>query len=89
MNHVPINFALPEPGDRPPPARRMPAGRPPSGRAGRAATGPSLGKPEPNGEPFGELGVVTPEDADWRDQTGAPADKQPGNSKGKKDTRRC
>jgi Ca2+-binding RTX toxin-like protein len=27
-----------------------------------------------NGEPFGELGVVRRQDADWQDQTGAPAD---------------
>ncbi|HSW25431.1 MAG TPA: hypothetical protein VLJ62_21910 [Burkholderiaceae bacterium] len=35
-----------------------------------------------NGEPFGELGLVKQGDAAWRDQTGAPADPQPGNIPG-------
>jgi Ca2+-binding RTX toxin-like protein len=32
-----------------------------------------------NGEPEGELGLVTQRDPDWREQTGAPDDPQPGN----------
>jgi Ca2+-binding RTX toxin-like protein len=32
-----------------------------------------------NGEPYGELGVVRQGDFAWRDQTGGPADPQPGN----------
>jgi hypothetical protein len=40
-----------------------------------------------NGEPFGELGLVLPQDDDWNDQTGGPADPQPGNDKGKKDVK--
>jgi hypothetical protein len=35
-----------------------------------------------NGEPEGELGLVMQKDFAWRDQTGAPADPQPGNIKG-------
>ena len=35
-----------------------------------------------NGEPFGELGLVTQNDFDWQLQTGAPADVQPGNIPG-------
>jgi Ca2+-binding RTX toxin-like protein len=35
-----------------------------------------------NGEPNGELGLVKQQDPDWRDQTGAPADPQPGNIPG-------
>jgi hypothetical protein len=35
-----------------------------------------------NGEPFGELGLVTQKDFDWQAQTGAPADVQPGNIPG-------
>lgn len=34
-------------------------------------------------EPFGELGLVLQHDPDWRQQTGAPADPQPGNGNGK------
>ena len=56
--------------------------------ADQTRTGPSLGKPERNGEAFGEIGVVTHGDANWRNQTGAPADDQPGISRGGKDTRR-
>ena len=40
--------------------------------------------PARNGEPFGELGLVRQEDAVWHDQTGAPADPQPGNTSGGK-----
>jgi Ca2+-binding RTX toxin-like protein len=40
-----------------------------------------------NGEPFGELGLVLPQDDDWKDQTGGPDDPQPGNDKGKKDVK--
>ena len=39
-----------------------------------------------NGEPFGELGLVTNADADWGDQNGAPSDPQPGNRPGQRDT---
>jgi Ca2+-binding RTX toxin-like protein len=35
-----------------------------------------------NGEPEGELGLVTQRDAAWQDQTGAPIDPQPGNIPG-------
>ncbi|WP_020680160.1 DUF4347 domain-containing protein [Marinobacterium rhizophilum] len=34
--------------------------------------------PARNGEPDGELGLVTQKDADWGDQTGGPADPQSG-----------
>ncbi|MGC9329555.1 MAG: calcium-binding protein, partial [Candidatus Hinthialibacter sp.] len=37
-----------------------------------------------NGEPYGELGLVLQKDEFWKDQTGAPADKQPGNTPGGK-----
>ena len=37
-----------------------------------------------NGEPFGELGLVTQKDAYWQDQTGGPRDPQPGNVPGGK-----
>jgi Calx-beta domain/RTX calcium-binding nonapeptide repeat (4 copies) len=39
-----------------------------------------------NGEPFGELGMVTNADADWGDQSGGPGDPQPGNRNGPRDT---
>jgi Ca2+-binding RTX toxin-like protein len=39
-----------------------------------------------NGEPFGEIGLVDQDDADWGDQHGGPRDPQPGNGKGKRDT---
>jgi hypothetical protein len=36
-----------------------------------------------NGEPHGEIGLVTQRDRDlWRDQTGGPTDPQPGNIPG-------
>jgi Ca2+-binding RTX toxin-like protein len=35
-----------------------------------------------NGEPDGEIGLVTQRDNAWRDQTGAPIDPQPGNIPG-------
>merc|ERR1711991_85594 len=35
--------------------------------------------PARNGEPLGELGLVTQQDWAWQDQTGAPDDPQPGN----------
>jgi hypothetical protein len=38
--------------------------------------------PERNGEPFAELGLVRQQDDEWQDQTGAPADPQPGNTGG-------
>ena len=37
-----------------------------------------------NGEPEGEIGLVTQKDFDWQDQTGAPDDPQPGNIPGGK-----
>lgn len=40
-----------------------------------------------NGEPFGELGLVTSQDAAWGDQHAAPADPQPGNGKASRDKR--
>ncbi|MEX2149864.1 MAG: LEPR-XLL domain-containing protein [Steroidobacteraceae bacterium] len=44
-----------------------------------ADTGASAAR---NGEPEGELGVVIQQDFAWQDQTGAPADPQPGNVPG-------
>ncbi|HMC71529.1 MAG TPA: Ig-like domain repeat protein, partial [Mycobacteriales bacterium] len=38
--------------------------------------------PARNGEPFGELGIVTQKDAAWGDQRGKPRDPQAGNSPG-------
>src|SRR5262249_15163795 len=35
-----------------------------------------------NGEPNGELGMVIQKDFAWQDQSGAPADPQPGNTSG-------
>jgi Ca2+-binding RTX toxin-like protein len=40
--------------------------------------------PTRNGEPKGELGLVTQKDSDWGAQTGAPEDPQPGNNGGNK-----
>ncbi len=40
-----------------------------------------------NGEPFGEIGLVSHEDADWGDQHGGPADPQPGHITQKRDER--
>jgi Ca2+-binding RTX toxin-like protein len=37
-----------------------------------------------NGEPFGEIGLVTQKDSYWQDQTGGPRDPQPGNVPGGK-----
>jgi hypothetical protein len=42
----------------------------------------AAGNPERNGEPHGELGLVTQKDLDWQSQTGAPDDPQPGNIPG-------
>jgi len=42
------------------------------------------GDPARNGEPFGELGLVQQQDADWQSQTGAPDDPQAGNIAGGK-----
>jgi Ca2+-binding RTX toxin-like protein len=39
-----------------------------------------------NGEPFGEIGLVTSQDADWQDQSGPPSDPQPGTRNGARDT---
>jgi len=41
-----------------------------------------------NGEPFGELGLVIQQDADWHVQTGGPDGPQAGNGKGTKDQQR-
>ncbi|MEA3511223.1 MAG: hypothetical protein U9R51_07290, partial [Actinomycetota bacterium] len=41
-----------------------------------------------NGEPYGELGLVTQKDEDWKAQTGAPADPQPGSVSGPRDVLR-
>ena len=50
--------------------------------------GAGLGAAARNGEPFGELGLVIPQDANWREQTGGPDDPQAGNNGGvKKDAR--
>ncbi len=38
--------------------------------------------PARNGEPRGEIGLVTQSDPEWQDQTGAPADPQAGNIPG-------
>ncbi len=38
--------------------------------------------PTRNGEPFGELGLVTSQDAAWQDQKGSSRDPQPGNTGG-------
>ena len=38
-----------------------------------------------NGEPFGEIGLVTNADADWQAQSGPPADPQPGNRNHQRD----
>jgi Ca2+-binding RTX toxin-like protein len=35
--------------------------------------------PDRNGEPLGELGLITQQDWAWQDQTGSPDDPQPGN----------
>ncbi|MHC4088881.1 MAG: hypothetical protein ACYSVY_01125, partial [Planctomycetota bacterium] len=48
----------------------------------RAADEGVMADAERNGEPYGELGLVTQRDQDWQDQTGAPADPQPGNIPG-------
>jgi Ca2+-binding RTX toxin-like protein len=40
--------------------------------------------PTRNGEPFGELGLVTSQDAAWGDQKGGSRDPQPGNTGGAK-----
>jgi hypothetical protein len=39
-----------------------------------------------NGEPYGEIGLVTSADADWGDQNGGPRDPQNGAYKGKRDS---
>jgi len=46
--------------------------------ADQTRVGPGLGTEARNGEPFGELGLVTQEDDDWQAQTGAPDDPQQG-----------
>ncbi|MHC4908440.1 MAG: beta strand repeat-containing protein, partial [Planctomycetota bacterium] len=46
--------------------------------ADQTRVGPGLGDPARNGEPFGELGLVTHEDDDWKAQTGGPDDPQQG-----------
>ena len=44
--------------------------------------------PDRNYEPFGELGMVRQEDRDWQEQTGPPADPQPGNLQGQREIMR-
>jgi Ca2+-binding RTX toxin-like protein len=44
--------------------------------------GDTSADPARRGEPEGELGLVTQRDVDWQEQTGAPADPQPGNIPG-------
>src|SRR5262249_23048616 len=57
------------------------------GPAGGMA-GVGFGDPLRNGEPFGELGVVRQQDADFQAQNGPPRDPQAGNTPGtKRDTR--
>ncbi|MBI3447905.1 MAG: hypothetical protein HY049_03135 [Acidobacteria bacterium] len=46
-------------------------------RAADAGTDPAR-----NGEPLGEIGLVTQKDSYWQDQTGAPGDPQAGNLHG-------
>ena len=48
--------------------------------AGRTRAADAGTDPLRNGEPNGELGVVIRKDFAWRDQTGARADSQPGNT---------
>jgi Ca2+-binding RTX toxin-like protein len=48
----------------------------------RAVDSGNTTNPERNGEPDGELGLVTQKDSQWQDQTGAPIDPQPGNIPG-------
>ena len=45
--------------------------------ADRTRVGTGLGTAARNGEPFGELGLVTPQDADWNAQNGPPVGPQP------------
>jgi Ca2+-binding RTX toxin-like protein len=45
--------------------------------ADQTRIGAGLGAADRNGEPFGELGIVQPRDADWRLQTGGPLGPQP------------
>jgi len=42
------------------------------------------GDPSRNGEPYGELGLITQRDALWQSQHGGPRDPQPGNASGSK-----
>ena len=44
--------------------------------------------PARNGEPFGELGLVTQQDAAWGDQHGGPRDPQPGHEHNHRDIHR-
>ena len=44
--------------------------------------GTDVGNVTRNGEPNGEMGLITQKDAAWHDQTGAPYDPQPGNVPG-------
>ena len=46
------------------------------------------GDPVRDGEPWGELGMVSHVDAAWGDQNGKPRDPQPGNSHGARDVLR-
>ncbi len=52
----------------------------------------AVGDPARNGEPYGEMGLITPQDKlapfDWNTQAGAPIDRQAGNTPGgRRDTR--
>lgn len=44
--------------------------------------GQGLGSANRNGEPYGELGLVRPQDPEWSEQHGGPAGGQAGNSPG-------
>jgi len=44
--------------------------------------GPGLGTAARNGEPYGELGLVRPQDPEWQAAHGAPAGGQAGNTPG-------
>src|SRR5205814_4664676 len=56
-----------------------------STRALAGVTGTAAGSADRNGEPYGELGLVTQQDGNlWQNQTGAPRDPQPGNTSSQK-----
>ncbi len=43
------------------------------------------GDPDLNGEPYGEIGLVTQQHEEWQDQTGGPDSPHPGNQGGPRD----